>query len=114
MVETEELSAQCGKFLWKWKDLMDRQKQKIKELWLLVLDLMKAFRASQPSSGLGLSDAFQLPKEDLASAVRLFRAPEACAVRRMCGGAAPDRHCYLAGVQDEFFALRYCVAGCIE
>ena len=55
----------------------------------LVLDLAKA-RASQPSCRLGLGDALQLPKEDIAGAVWLFRAPEASAVRRMRGGAAPD------------------------
>ena len=50
----------------------------------------KGLRACQPPCGSGLGDAFQLPKEDLASAVRLLRAPEACTIRRMCGAAAPD------------------------
>ena len=37
-----------------------------------------------------MSDAFQVSQEDLAGAMRERRAPEASAVRRMCGGAAPD------------------------
>ena len=37
----------------------------------------KGLRACQPPCGLGLGDAFQLPEEDLASAVWLLRAPEA-------------------------------------
>ena len=64
----------------------------------------EGIRASQPSCGLGLGDALQLPKEDLAGAVRVLRAPEASAVRRMCGGAAPDHHGHLARVQVELCA----------
>ena len=78
----------------------------------LVLDLAKAFWASQPSCGVGLGDALQLPEEDVAGAVRPFRAPEACTVRRMCGRADHDRHCYLARVQMALFALTYCAPGC--
>ena len=56
----------------------------------LVLDLVKAIeRVSLP---VGLGNALQLPKEDPASAVRVFRAPEACIVRERRGGAAPDHH----------------------
>ena len=68
----------------------------------------EGIRASQPSCGLGLGDAFLLPKKDLAGAVRSFRAPGASAVRRMCGGAAPDHHGHLARVQVELFAFAYC------
>ena len=39
-----------------------------------------------------LGDARQLPKEDVAGAMRVLRAPEASTVRRICGGAAPDHH----------------------
>ena len=74
----------------------------------------EGIRASQPSCGLGLGDSFQLPKEDLEGAVRLFRAPEACRVRRVCGRAAHDNHSYLARVQVELLALTHCVAGCVE
>ena len=48
---------------------MERQKQKIKER--LGPGSCEGIRASQPSCGLGLGDALQLPKEDLASAVRV-------------------------------------------
>ena len=36
--------------------------------------------ARQPPCGVGSGDAHQLPKEDLASAMRVFRAPEASVV----------------------------------
>ena len=67
--------------------------------------LGEGIRASQPSCGLGLSDARQLPKENIAGAVRLFRAPEEGAVRRMRGGAAPDHHGHPARVLVELLAF---------
>ena len=36
------------------------------------MEEQKGSRASQPSCGLGLCDAFQLPKEDFEGAVRLL------------------------------------------
>ena len=51
--------------------------------------LAKAFEC------VGLGDALQFPKEDIAGAVRVLRAPES-AVRRMCCGAATDHHGHLA------------------
>ena len=36
--------------------------------------------ARQPPCGVGLGDAHLLPEEDLASAMRVFRAPEASVV----------------------------------
>ena len=74
----------------------------------------EGIRASQPSGGLGLGDALQLPKEDIAGAERLFRAPEASAVRRLRGGAGPDHLGHLARVQVELFAFTHCSAGCVE
>ena len=74
----------------------------------------EGIRASQPSGGLGLGDALQLPKEDIAGAERLFRAPEASAVRRLRGGAGPDHLGHLARVQVELIAFTYCSAGCVE
>ena len=35
-----------------------------------------------------------------------FRAPEASAVRRMCGGAAPDHHGYLARIELELLMMK--------
>ena len=52
--------------------------------------------------------------EDLASALRLFRAPEEGTVRKMCGGAAPIHLGHLARVQVDLFASEDCVAGCFE
>ena len=69
MGEIEDLSAQRGKFGWRWRDLMEKQKQKIKGLGPRPGE---GILASQLSCGLGLGDAFQLPKEDLAGAVRLL------------------------------------------
>ena len=61
-----------------WMD-MDRFYGKAKEedqgAVALVLDLAKGLRACQPPCGFGLGR--RISKEDLASAVRLFRAPEA-------------------------------------
>ena len=62
----------------------------------LVLDLAKALERVNP---------LQLPKEDSASAVRVPRAPEASAVRRLCGRAAHDHHGYPARVEVELLAL---------
>ena len=76
--------------------------------------LGEGLRARQPSGGLGLGNALQLPKKDLAGALWILRAPEACAVSRMCGGAAPDHHGHLARVEVELLASTDCIAGCIE
>ena len=78
-------SKRCGKFWWRWKDSMTKQKKKIKGASALVVDLAKAFERVQSSCDLRLGDALRLLKEDLANAVRVLRAPEACTVRRMCG-----------------------------
>ena len=67
----------------------------------------EGIRASQPTDGLGLGDALQLPKEDVAGAVWSFQAPEASAVRRLRGGAAPDHHGHLARAQVELFAFTH-------
>ena len=45
----------------------------------MVLDLAKAFEPC----GVSLGNALQLPKEDLASVVRILRAPVASAVRSL-------------------------------
>ena len=46
----------------------------------LVSGVGQGFRARQPPCGVGLGDALQLLKGDLASAMRVFRALEASAV----------------------------------
>ena len=80
----------------------------------LSAGLGEGIRACQLPCGLGLGDAFQLPKEDLASAVRVLRAPEEGTVRRVCGGDAHDHDGYFARVQVELFAVAHCLAGCIK
>ena len=89
------------------------QVKKIWEQWPWFWTLQ---RHSSESAFLwsGLGDTLHLPKEDLASAVRVLRAPEACAVRRVCGGAAHDHHGHPARVQVEFVASTCCIARCAE
>ena len=79
----------------------------------LVPDLAKGLRACQPPCGLGLGDASQFPKKDLA-VLCVFRAPEEGTVRRMCGRAVTDHHGHPAGVQVELSASADCIAGCID
>ena len=76
--------------------------------------LYKAKTGVGCDGGLGLGDALQLPKEDIAGAERFVRAPEASAVRRLRGGAGPDHLGHLARVQVELFAFTHCSAGCVE
>ena len=79
----------------------------------MALDLAKTFeRVSLPV--VCLDDALQLPKQDIARAVRVLRALEASSVRRMCGGTAPDHHGHLARVQVELIASTYCIGRCAE
>ena len=87
-----------------------RAKSRRKRTVALVAGPCEGIRASQPTDGLGLGDALQLPKEDVAGAVWSFQAPEASAVRRLRGGAAPDHHGHLARVQVELFAFTHCSA----
>ena len=68
----------------------------------------------QLSCGVGLGDALQLPKEDLATSMWVLPASEASAVRRRRGRAAPDHFGYLPRVKVELLASAYCVAGCTE
>ena len=89
---------------------MTKQRKKIKEPW--VLDLAKPFERVSLPVVWACATHFNFPKEDLASAVWVFRAPEASAVRRLCGGAVPDHHGHPARVQVELFASACRVAGC--
>ena len=98
-----------------WEILLEMERFKYRvggedlEAVALVLDLAKAFeRISLP---VGLGDSLQLPKEDTAGAVRVLRASEAGAVRRMRGGAAKDHHGSLARVKMELHASTCCAAG---
>ena len=80
----------------------------------LVLDLAKAFERVSLPVVWAWSTHFSFSKEDSAGAVRPIRSPEACTVRRVCGRAANNHHCYLARVQEELFAFTFCTAGCVE
>ena len=96
-----------GKIFW-------QNKRRGSRIGSLGLGLGDGFRTSGPPCGLGLGDALQLPKRDIAGAVWVFRAPEASAVRRMLSGAATNHHGHLARVKVELLAPTYCVAGCAE
>ena len=98
---------------WKWRGSNIEREKEIWERWPWCWT-DRGLRAGQSSCGVDLGDAFQLPKEDLASAMRVLSAPEASAVRTMCGGAAPDHDDYLARIKMELLASAFCVAGCTE
>ena len=82
----------------------DKAKEEDQGTLASVLDLAKAFeRVSLPV----------VWAWGTQSAVRVFRAPEAGTVRRMCGRAAHDHHDYPARVEVELLALTNCVAACV-
>ena len=88
----------------KWFEWLERrkkkdEKEKMEEMHQQMVAQM--IKSAEGSAGRLLiitkptmwrRDALQLPKKDLAGAVRLFRAPDACTVRRMCGRAVTDHH----------------------
>ena len=71
-----EPNKQCW---WRWKDLMGKRRKKIKDQ-CLGCGPGEDFSENQSPCGLGLGNADQLPKEDLAGAGWVFWAPEASAV----------------------------------
>ena len=77
MGEMEELSDFYGKYCWTWKGSNTRQE---KMNGSFGLGLGDSLRAGQSSSGVGLHDALQFPRETIAGGVRAFRAPAACSV----------------------------------
>ena len=87
-----------GVLLMEMERLLEEQKQKIEGPWPWCWTWVTHF--SFPRTILRL--------------LRLFRAPEASAVRRMQFGAAPDHHGHLARVQVELFVFVHCSAGCVE
>ena len=103
MGEMEELNALCGDLAGDGKIQVPK---KISRNDSPGPGSWEGFRASQSPSGVGLGDAFQFHQEDLACAVRLLRAPAAGTVRRMCGGAAPDRHGHSPGSKWSCLLLR--------
>ena len=80
----------------------------------LVLDLAKAFERVSLLVVWAWATHFSFSRKILRVLCGYFEPPETCAVRRMCGGAAPDHHCHLARVQVELFAFAHCSAGCVE
>ena len=80
----------------------------------LVLDLAKAFEQVSLLVVRALGDTLQLFREDLAAAMRVLRAQEASAVRKMRSSAAPSHHGHLAKIKMEFLTSSYRVAACIE
>ena len=79
---------------------MAKQKEKYQAAVALALDLATAFeRVSLPV--VWAWRRISVSKEDIAGAVRLFRAPEARSGRRVRGGAASDHVGHLARVKME-------------
>ena len=78
----------------------------------LVLDLATAFERVSLLVVWAWSTVLQLPKKDLAGALWVLRAPEACTVRRECGRAAsPTITAILPG---SCLLCTHCFAGCVE
>ena len=78
----------------------------------LVLDLAKAFgRVSLPVVW-AWATHFSCPRKILRVRCGYLEHQKESAVRRMCGGAAPDHHGFLARVEVELLAPTDCVAGC--
>ena len=71
MDEMEELSEQCGKCVGSGKVQIPGGRRRSGSS-ALVLDLAKAFERVSLPVGLGLGDALQLPKEDIAGALRVL------------------------------------------
>ena len=99
-----EVAKWQHKYLVEWDVTDGRNGGAQRIVWEFLMEMERfKFRGglgSAPGEGdLGLGDSLQFPKEDTAGAVRVLRASEASAVRRMCGGAAPNRHGRLARFQ---------------
>ena len=58
-----------------------------------------------------MGDVFQSSKRNVACAMQVLRASDASTVRRMCRGAAPDRHGHPPGVEMELLVTAHCAAG---
>ena len=70
----------------------------------LVLDPAKAFERVSLPVVWAWATHFSFPRKMMRVLCRVFRASEASAVRRMCGGAAPGRRSHLVRVQVELLA----------
>ena len=79
-----------------------------------VLELAKAFGRVRLPVCVGLGDALQSSQEVVASALRQLRTPAEGAVRRICGGAAPDHHSESSRVEMELLLNAHCAAGRTE
>ena len=65
-VQIREPNKQCGKYWWKWKDLTGEAGSRRSRSFGLGAGPGEGLRAGQSSCGVGLGDALQFPKEDLA------------------------------------------------
>ena len=71
----EDLNAVCGRLCWRWKDAVPVQEIRDQGAIALVLDLAKAVDRVGLPVRVGLGDASEFSKEDLACAMRLLRTP---------------------------------------
>ena len=103
-----------------WENLMEMERfsGKAKEedsgAWALVLDLAKAFERVSLLVVWAWATHFSFPRKIFTGALRLFRAPEESAVRRMCGRYVANHHGHLARIQVELLAVAHRVARCNE
>ena len=96
--------------VWEMLMEMERSTGQAKEEDQGALAFGPGLRAGQSSCGVGLGDALQFPKEDLASAVRHQRRVqfEGCVAQLLQAITA------IARVKVVLLTSTYCVAGCTE
>ena len=76
----------------------------------LVLDLAKAFERVSLLVMWAWATHFSFPSKILRVLCRYFEHQRPSAVRRMCGGTAPDHHGHLVRVKVVYFST-HCAAG---
>ena len=102
--EMEELQRTVWEVLMEMERFNEKAEAEDQGAVAFVLDLARAFERVSFPMVWAWATHFS-PKEGLEGAVRL--APEAGAVRRMCGRAAHDHHGFFARIQVELFASAY-------
>ena len=113
MVDMEKTQQTVWEVLMEMERFNGRAKAEDRGAVALVLDLAKAFERVSLPVVWAWATHFSLQGR-YCGCCAVLRAPEASAVRRMRGGAAPDHHGHLARVEVELLAFTHCSAGCVE
>ena len=83
----------------------EKQREKIKDAVALVLDLAKAVERVSLPCGLRLGDTLQLPKENLAGALRLFSSTRGgCSSKECAAEQLANHQGHFVRTQAELFA----------